>query len=245
MKLKKLLFITLLFTPTFTFAISSFDGFRNNVTADNLPYFSKDLAAMLGASSYSTGRILGWGGFQLSMHGVYVPKLSKKDTALGPREENKNLFMPLIQGEIGLPFRLDGFIRAISYDGLTLAGGGLKWGITRPRDEDYTFQAMLVTLAQSGVYRDFSVSHYSGNLVIAFKTPYVTPYIGGGVDYMILTVESTPTLDPTLADKKSYSTTARGTVGLNFKLPKYMDLSLAANFASYGVGYEANFGVRF
>ena len=243
MKFKKLLFLSLFFMPTFAMAVSSFDGFRNHVTSENLPHFTKDLAAMLGASSYSTGRILGWGGFQLSMHGVYVPRLNKKDTALG--NDNKNIFMPLIQGEIGLPFRLDGFIRAISYDGLTLAGGGLKWGITRPRDEDYTFQAMIVALAQSGVYRDFSVSHYSGDLVVSFKTPYVTPYIGGGVDYMILTVETTPVLAPTLADKKSYSTTARGTVGLNFKLPKYMDLSLAANFASYGVGYEANFGVRF
>lgn len=241
--IKKLLILTLLFTPSFAMAISSFSGFRDNVSAENLPYFSKDLAAMLGASSYSTGRILGWGGFQLSMHGVYVPRLNKKDTALGPRDDNKNLFMPLIQGEIGLPFRLDGFIRAISYDGLTLAGGGLKWGITRPRDEDYTFQAMLVTLAQAGVYRDFSVSHYSGNLVVAFKTPYVTPYVGAGVDYMVLTVESAA--DASLLDKKSYSTTARGTLGLNFKLPKYMDMSLAANFASYGVGYEANFGVRF
>ena len=239
--IKKFLFLTLLLTPTFAMALSSFDNFRINITEENLPYFSKDLAAMLGASSYSTGRILGWGGFQLSMHGVYVPRLNKKNTALG--NENKNLFMPLIQGEIGLPFRLDGFIRAISYDGLTLAGGGLKWGITRPRDENYTFQAMLVTLAQSGVYRDFSVSHYSGNLVISFKTPYVTPYIGGGVDYMVLTVESAA--DASLIDKKSYSTTARGTAGLNFKLPSYMDLSLAANFASYGVGYEANFGVRF
>lgn len=238
MKFKKLLILIFIFAPSFAAAISSFDNFRTNVTTDNLPYFSKDLAAMLGASSYSTGRILGWGGFQLSMHGVFIPRLNKKDTALG--DDNKNLFMPLIQGEIGLPFRLDGFIRAISYDGLTLAGGGLKWGITRPRDENYTFQAMLVTLAQSGVYRDFSVSHYSGNVVVSFKTPYVTPYIGCGVDYMILTVES-----GALADTKSYSTTARGTAGLNFKLPSYMDLSLAANFASYGVGYEANFGVRF
>ena len=241
--IKRFLFLALFFAPTFAMAVSSFNGFRDKVTEQNLPYFTKDLAAMLGASSYTTGRILGWGGFQLSMHGVYVPRLNKKDTALG--DDNKNLFMPLIQGEIGLPFRLDGFIRAISYDGLTLAGGGLKWGITRPRDEDYTFQAMLVTLAQSGVYRDFSVSHYSGNLVVSFKTPYVTPYVGGGIDYMVLTVETSPALAPTLMDKKAYSTTARGTVGLNFKLPKYMDMSLAANFASYGVGYEANFGVRF
>ncbi|MBO4707002.1 MAG: hypothetical protein J5594_00355 [Elusimicrobiaceae bacterium] len=243
MKFKKLLFLALFFTPTFAMAISSFNGFRDNVTAENLPYFSKDLAGMLGASSYTTGRILGWGGFQLSMHGVWVPRLNKNNTALGPRDDNKNLFMPLIQGEIGLPFRLDGFIRAISYDGLTLAGGGLKWGITRPRDENYTFQAMIVTLAQSGVYRDFSVSHYSGDLVVSFKTPYVTPYIGAGVDYMVLTVESAA--DASLLDKKSYSTTARGTAGLNFKLPNYMDMSIAANFASYGVGYEANFGVRF
>ena len=239
--IKKFLLLILVFAPSMAGAISSFDGFRSHVTAENLPHFSKDLAAMLGASSYSTGRILGWGGFQLSMHGVFVPRLNKKDTALG--DDNKNLFTPLIQAEIGLPFRLDGFIRAISYDGLTLAGGGLKWGITRPRDEDYTFQTMLVVLAQSGVYRDFSVSHYTGNLVISFKTPYVTPYVGGGVDYMILTVESAA--DTSLIDTRSYSTTARGTVGLNFKLPKYMDMSVAANFASYGVGYEANFGVRF
>ena len=239
--MRNFLVLVLLFVPAFAGAVSSFDSFRSNVTAQNLPYFSRDLAAMLGASSYSTGRILGWGGFQLSMHGVFVPRLNKKDTALG--DDNKNLFTPLIQGEIGLPFRLDGFIRAISYDGLTLAGGGLKWGITRPHDEDYTFQTMLVVLAQSGVYRDFSVSHYSGNLVAAFKMPYVTPYIGCGIDYMILTVESAD--DTSLVDKKSYTAKPRGTVGLNFKLPKYMDLSLAANFATYGVGYQANFGVRF
>ncbi len=239
---KKILLLLFIFTPVLTMA-SSFDGFYNNISKENLPYFAKDLAGMLGASSYSTGRILGWGGFQLSAHGVYVQRLNKNDTALGPRNENKNLFMPLIQGEIGLPFRLDGFIRAISYDGLTLAGGGLKWGITRPRDENYTFQTMLVAMAQAGVHRDFSLTHYSGNLVISFKTPYVTPYIGGGVDYMVLTVEGAKTA--ALQNKKSYTTTPRGTAGINIKLPMYMDMSLAANFASYGVGYEANLGVRF
>lgn len=232
----------LLFTPALSMG-ASFTGFYDNVTAQNLPYFAKDLAGMLGSSTYSTGRILGWGGFQLSAHGILIPRLNKNDTALGPRDDNKNLFMPLIQGEIGLPFRLDGFIRAIAYDRLTLAGGGLKWGITRPRDEDYTFQTMLVAMAQAGVYKDFSLTHYSGSLVIAFKTPYVTPYIGGGVNYMVLTVEGAK--NTSLLNKRTYATTPHGTFGLNFKLPSYMDLSLAANFASYGVGYEANFGVRF
>ena len=53
MKFKKLLFLALFFTPTFAMAISSFNGFRDNVTAENLPYFSKDLAGMRGASSYT------------------------------------------------------------------------------------------------------------------------------------------------------------------------------------------------
>ena len=238
--IKKLLLLTLLLLPTVTMA-SSFDGFHDNVTAQNLRYFAKDLAGILGASSYSTGRILGWGGFQLAGHAIFIPSLNKNNTALGTNK--KNIFIPCIQGEIGLPFRLDGFIRAIAFDGLTLAGGGLKWGITRPHDEDYTFQTMLVAFAQAGVYKDFSLTHYSGSLVVSFKTPYVTPYIGGGVDYMTFTVEGAA--DTSLLNKKVYTTTPRGTVGLNFKLPMYMDMSLAANFASYGVGYEANFGVRF
>ena len=240
--IKRIILSVLLFAPTLAMG-ASFTGFYNNVTAQNLPYFAKDLAGMLGSSTYSTGRILGWGGFQLSAHGILVPRLNKNDTALGAREDNKNLFMPLIQGEIGLPFRLDGFIRAIAYDRLTLAGGGLKWGVTRPRDEDYTFQTMLVAMAQAGVYKDFSLTHYSGSLVVSFKTPYVTPYIGGGVNYMVLTVEGAA--DTSLLNKRTYATAPHGTFGLNFKLPNYMDLSLAANFASYGVGYEANFGVRF
>jgi len=242
--IRKFLLLILLFAPAAVMA-GSFDGFYSNVTAENLPYFTKDLAGMLGSSSYSTGRILGWGGFQLAGHAILVPTLNKNNTALGPRKDNKNIFIPCIQGEIGLPFRLDGFIRAIAYDGLTLAGGGLKWGITRPRDEDYTFQTMLVAFAQAGVYKDFSLTHYSGHLVVAFKTPYVTPYLGAGVNYMVMTVETPPSSDPSLAGKKTYTTTPHGTLGLNIKLPMYMDMSLAANFASYGVGYEANFGVRF
>lgn len=238
----KILLLTLLFTPSVLMA-SSFDGFHDNVTAQNLPYFAKDLAGILGSSSYSTGRILGWGGFQLAAHGIFVPSLNKNDTALGPTDDNKSIFIPFIQGEIGLPFRLDGFIRAIAYDRLTLAGGGLKWSITRPRDEDYTFQTMLVAMAQAGVYKDFSLTHYSGHLVISFKTPYVTPYIGGGVNYMVLTVEGAA--DTSLINERAYTTTPHGTFGLNIKLPMYMDMSLAANFASYGVGYEANLGVRF
>ncbi len=218
-----------------------FDDFSTYATAQNVRHFAKDVSGLLGSSSYTTGRILGWGGFQLSAHNVYMFRPNKKDTAFGTDSAGK--FMPLIQGEIGLPFRLDGFIRATSWDGLTIAGGGLKWGITKPTEILYSFQPMLVIMAQNGVHRDFSVTQYSASLALSFKTPYVVPYIGGGVDYSKLTVEGAD--DSSLIGRREFVTTPKAVVGLNFKLPSYLDLSVAANYAYYGLGAEMSLGVRF
>lgn len=218
-----------------------FDDFSTYATAQNVRHFAKDVSGLLGSSSYTTGRILGWGGFQLSAHNVYMFRPNKKDTAFGRDDAGK--FMPLIQGEIGLPFRLDSFIRATSWDGLTIAGGGLKWGIIKPTEILYSFQPMLVIMAQNGVHRDFSITQYSASLALSFKTPYVVPYIGGGVDYSKLTVESAD--DASLIGRREFVTTPKAVAGLNIKLPSYLDLSLAANYAYYGLGVEASLGVRF
>ncbi|MDR0953356.1 MAG: hypothetical protein LBM71_04135 [Elusimicrobiota bacterium] len=221
---------------------ATFDNFSKNITAENLKPFTKDLGGLLGGSAFTTGRILGWGGFQLSARASLMPKPSEKNTALG--QDAKAMVMPWVQGEIGLPFRIDGFIRASSWDGLTVAGGGLKWGITRPKEILYTFQPMLVVMAQSGVHKDFSLSHYSADFVLSFKLPYVVPYIGGGVDHTKVRVEGADT-DASLVGKTEATTTPRATAGVNIKLPAYMDLSMAANYANYGFGAEASLGVRF
>jgi len=219
----------------------NFDDFSTYATAENMRAFAKDISGFIGSSSFTTGRILGWGGFQLSAHTIYMPSPSKENTAFGTRDAGK--FMPLIQGEIGLPFRLDGFIRATSWDGLTIAGGGLKWGITKPTDMLYSFQPMVIVMAQNGVHRDFTITQYSASLAVSFKTPYVVPYLGGGVDYTHFTAESSD--DASLIGKRVFVTTPKAVLGLNFKLPSYFDLSVAANYAHYGLGAEASFGVRF
>ena len=142
-----------------------------------------------------------------------------------------------------MPFRIDGFIRASSYQGMTIAGGGLRWGITQPNEMLGSLQPMLVVAAHSASARDFAVSHYNASLVLSMKIKYFVPYIGGGVDYTTLHVNSVAST--ALAGEREYATTARGTVGFNFKLPSYLDLSLAANYAYYGLGAEASLSVRF
>lgn len=241
--MKKIILFLSLISCAFTLNAREldFDDFSTYATAQNVRHFAKDVSGLIGSSGYTTGRILGWGGFQLSAHNVYMFRPNKKDTAFGRDDAGK--FMPLIQGEIGLPFRLDGFIRATSWDGLTIAGGGIKWGIIKPTEILYSFQPMLVIMAQNGVHRDFSITQYSASLALSFKTPYVVPYIGGGVDYSKLTVESAD--DASLIGRREFVTTPKAVIGLNFKLPSYLDLSVAANYAYYGFGAEASLGVRF
>lgn len=229
------------------------DDFGDNVTRQNVRAFTKDLGGLIGSGTYTTGRVLGWGGFQIGPRASMVFKMSqgngedratKQHTALGDRDEVGSVVYPWLQADIGMPFRVDGFIRASSYQGLTIAGGGLRWGITRPNEMLGSFQPMLVVAAHSASARDFSATHYNASLVLSMKFKYFVPYIGGGVDYTTLNINQA-SLAPSLEGEREHAATARATAGFNFKLPSYMDLSLAANYAYYGLGAEASLSLRF
>lgn len=235
------------------FAHNTWDDFGAHVTQNNIRAFTKDLGGLIGSGTYTTGRILGWGGFQIGPRGSMVFKMSqgngdtyaeKQHTALGDRDEVGAVFYPWLQADIGMPFRIDGFIRASSYQGLTIAGGGLRWGITRPNEVLGSFQPMLVVAAHSASARDFAASHYNASLVLSMKFKYFVPYVGGGVDYTTLDVNRAD-LDAALVGAREHAATARATAGFNFKLPSYLDLSLAANYAYYGLGAEASLSLRF
>ncbi len=251
--MKKLIISLLLMSCTgAAFAGNIWDDFSENVTRDNVRAFTKDLGGLIGSGTYTTGRVLGWGGFQIGPRGSMIFKMSKANgsteaeknhTALGDRDKVGAVFYPWLQADIGLPFRIDGFIRASSYQGMTIAGGGLRWGITQPNEMLGSLQPMLVVAAHSASARDFSATHYNASLVLSMKIKYFVPYIGGGVDYTTLHVNSVAAT--ALAGDNEYAATARATAGMNFKLPSYLDLSLAANYAHYGLGGEASLSVRF
>lgn len=252
--MKKIAIVLLLclLSATGAWANNIWDDFGANATERNIRAFTKDLGGLIGSGTYTTGRVLGWGGFQIGPRGSMIFKMSKGNgdssaeknhTALGDRNKVGHVFYPWLQADIGLPFRIDGFIRASSYQGMTIAGGGLRWGITQPNEMLGSLQPMLVVAAHSASARDFSASHYNASLVLSMKIKYFVPYIGGGVDYTTLHVNSVAA--SVLAGEREYAATARGTVGMNFKLPSYLDLSLAANYAHYGLGAEASLSVRF
>ena len=257
MQLKSFLIILMLCVSSFSgaWAADHWDAFGTHVTKNNVRAFTKDLGGLIGSGTYTTGRILGWGGFQIGPRAGMVFKMSKglgdtkeerNQTALGDRDEVGSVISPWLQADIGMPFRIDGFIRASSYQGLTIAGGGLRWGITRPSEVLGSLQPMLVVAAHSASAQDFSATHYNASLVLSVKFKYFVPYIGGGVDYTTLNIgNGIGAQAADLRGSREYATTARATAGFNFKLPSYLDLSLAANYAYYGLGAEASLSLRF
>ena len=257
MKLKNLgiILVLMMTASNGAWAADHWDRFGANVTKNNVRAFTKDLGGLIGSGTYTTGRILGWGGFQIGPRAGMIFKMSKglgdseaekNQTALGNRDEVGSVISPWLQADIGMPFRIDGFIRASSYQGLTIAGGGLRWGITRPSETVGALQPMLVVAAHSASAQDFSATHYNASLVLSMKFKYFVPYIGGGVDYTTLNIgNGIGAQAADLRGEREYAATARATAGFNFKLPSYLDLSLAANYAHYGLGAEASLSLRF
>ncbi|WP_428897945.1 hypothetical protein Dip518_000132 [Parelusimicrobium proximum] len=223
-------------------ARDKFDDFSANVTKENLKYFAKDLGGILGSGTFTTGRVLGWGGFQVGPRGAVAFKLDDKNTALGDPDKVGHIIMPWIQADIGMPWKIDAFIRAGTFNGLTMSGGGLRWGIFRPVTTDYSFQAMVVASAHSAVGDGFSAAHYAGNVVLSMTMKHFTPYVAAGVDNTKVTVKDASAV---LNGQRENVVTPRYTAGLNFKLPLYLDLSLAGHYANYGPGGEASLSLRF
>ncbi|HVE11902.1 MAG TPA: hypothetical protein VNI01_00790, partial [Elusimicrobiota bacterium] len=132
MKMTKLAVIIMFFSSAAR-ASDQFGGFQEFVDRGSLKPFTRDLGSILGAASFHSGRSLGLTGFDIGARGGLQFKPSRGDTVLTGRGV-KAFGLPWVQAEIGLPFSLDGFIRGISYQGLTIAGGGLRYSILKSAD---------------------------------------------------------------------------------------------------------------
>ncbi|MDD4004356.1 MAG: hypothetical protein PHW69_04040 [Elusimicrobiaceae bacterium] len=219
------------------------DGFARYATAGSLKPFARDFGGILGSGLYATGRSLGFSGFDVGMRvtGQFSPS---GGNTIAKNSGQNFMYLPWVQAEIGMPFRLDGFVRMSNWEGITVSGGGLRWGITKVNDRPYALQAMLVGAGHTAVNRSFSATHFSGNLVVSMKTPWTTPYIGAGLDHTRLMVMEA-TANPELVGADITTNDYRATVGLHTKIARFGYLNAAFNFMHGEPGMEAAAGLRF
>jgi hypothetical protein len=218
-------------------------GFSQFADAGSLKPFTRDLGGLLGGATFHDGRSLGFSGFDVGARYSAQFYPSKGDSIM--RNNGVRSFgLPWVQAEIGLPFKIDGFIRGISYQGLTVSGGGIRYGVYAPSDKPWTPQVLVSGVGDSVVHQSFSASHFGANAVASAGTPFFLPYVGAGFDRTRLVVRASA-LDPTLNGTSVTTLEARFTGGVRLKIYQFTYVNLAYVLAHGQSGAEAGLGVRF
>lgn len=210
----KLLIAALLFLAPAARA-DQFAGFAPFAARGSLAPFARDMGGLLGSATYHGGRSLGFSGFDVGARYGLQQSPDKNDAILRSRNV-KSFSLPWVQAEVGMPFRLDGVVRGISYEGLTVVGGGLRCGILNVSDKPWAPQMLISGMAHAVVHNNFSITHQSGALVYSMGVPQFTPYIGGGFDRTVLLVRQS-NADPTLAGLEVTTIESRFTAGMQIR----------------------------
>ncbi|MCX5786448.1 MAG: hypothetical protein NTX59_12260 [Elusimicrobia bacterium] len=216
-------------------------GYTNFLFAlkSDLKPFARDLGGLLGSGSNQTARSLGFSGFDIGIKSSMQFAPEKNDTIL----ENDHPFgLTLVQADIGMPYRLDGFIRAGSHQGLTVAGGGLRYGLRKVSDAPHYMQMMLITMGDLAVYKFFYAVHFNSGLMFSLNAAHVAPYFGAGFDYTQLTPQNTN--NTAFIGKTIYVFEPRYTFGLKVKL-NLAYLSGGLTFTHGRTLANASTGLRF
>jgi hypothetical protein len=224
-------------------AANQYDGFRDNADSGSLKPFCRDLGGVLGAATFHSGRTLGFSGFDVGGRGGVQFQPDKNDRIL--RDNGVRAFgLPFAQAEIGMPFRLDGFIRGTSYQGLTVVGGGLRYGLLKSSDKPWAPQLLASVVGHAVVHEDFSANHLGASLVGAMGIPVFTPYVGVGLDRTRLLVRSS-LIDPTVNGTSVQTLESRFPAGMRFRPWTFFYVHMAYVLAHGHSGAEGGMGVRF
>ncbi|MFC1521330.1 hypothetical protein ACFL6Y_02865 [Elusimicrobiota bacterium] len=218
-----------------------FDKFKQYVTKINLKPFAKDLGGLIGAGSFHSGRSLGFPGVDVAGHAAVQAKPSKKNLILVTAKED-NLAVGFAQGEIGLPYKIDVILRGTSFGDSAIVGGGLRYGILRPKLLPFVPSLSISGFSHVMSHTFFSAVHSSVNLTLSVSMPFIQPYIGGGMDFCKVKIKESNTA--TLVGYKIKEEGARGTAGINIKLfPLTYFHAAYTNFHGQD-GYEGGIGFK-
>lgn len=191
---------------------ASYDNFINLEPVALKP-FARDIGSLLGSGTYQTARPLGFAGFDIGVRGAAQFRPSRGNTVL---RKNNMFGLGVVQAEIGMPYRIDGFVRGGAFEGLSMAGGGLRYGLWNLSDEKYKINAMLVGMANMAAHRYFYAIHFNTGLVFSINVPVAAPYLGVAYDFTRL--EAQTVKDASLIGRKVSVSAARFTAGMRVKL---------------------------
>ena len=248
--MRKLIVLSTVFSyfAVVCFASNPFDNFKDkiiNVSAaqaqSNLDNLAKDLGPLLGGDAYRSGKNLGFPGFDISVRTPYA-KVSDDDAVIKAAGID-NLPFPMIQAEIGLPFRIDVIGRFASYYNSTMTGFGLKYCLLKswiPGVPYVSVQSVYNTLNVSSDANKLKANTLSSALVASWKFLVIEPYVGVSYDNTTVNPELTPSVS-----LNGSANTVRYDGGVNLVLFPLTYIQLGVSSSSGNTGYTAGLGLSF
>lgn len=235
--MKKSLFFMLIFLNTAAFC-GDYSNFPA-ITSKSAKAFAGDLGGIMGGSISYTSRSLGFSGFDLGYRTSYQLKPSNKNTFMpGERAFGINY----IQAELGMPYRIDAFIRSGFGDRLAVVGGGIKYGLWKIKDGLYQMNGMLVIDSHMANNMNFYAIQYGASTIFSMNCGFIRPFIVMGFDSTRLKVQNAS--DSSLIDRNFYESREKIGAGLRFKI-NWVNLTAAYNYSKGNDILDGAFTVRF
>jgi len=231
------IFILLFFIAQFSFA-GDFTDFRS-IDRASLKPFAADIGGVMGGGMNYTARSLGFSGFDISFRNVYQFKPSHANK---PMHSDRAFGFNFVQAEIGMPYRIDGFIRAGGGAGVGVIGGGIKYGLWKVLDELHRIHGVLVLNSNMANYKDFYAVQFGVQAVFSMNCGNFRPFASLGLDDTRLTVKNAN--DSSLVDKTVTTLEERYSAGFRWRV-KWVNISAAYNLLHDQSGVEGALGIRF
>lgn len=242
--MKKFLILIILLVVAMPVKAGYYDNFRV-VDEDSIKPFARDLGGVLGSGSAQTARSLGFSGFDLGVRAAAQVKPSKNNTIM---QKDKMFGLGVVQVELGMPYRIDCFVRGNVYEGLSIVGGGLRYGLWNVSDEPYKLNASLTAMGNMVTNKNFYAVHLNSTLILSMNMPAISPYIAAGVDSTYLQAQTVDSA--AMVDKSVRVTMPRYTFGIMLKMVRlktigllYLSSEATYTHGQYVIG--ATSGLRF
>lgn len=236
---------------TGVFAVSAkagtFSDFNTDIGANRiaakalLTPFTEDFGGLIGGADFNSGRALGFPGFDVGIAATVQSKPDTKNTLLTGVDA---FGLPLLQASVGLPaIGADITLRGVSLAGLSVIGGGLRYGVLKSGTLTKFIPDVSVCAFYDVISYDyFKGSHLSFSAAASFDIPVIKPFVGIGLDSTSLEVKG---VNAVVNGVKADAAKLRYTLGV-----KFSPLPLVYIYGAYSMlhgqtGYQGGLGARF
>ena len=220
-----------------------FADFQNRVQSDYVKPFALDLGGVLGGASAHTGRALGMPGFWAGVVAAVQTRPDRDDRVL--RDAGVKAFgVPLIEAGVGLPFKIDVIVHGAASHGLSIYGGGLRYGLYRTELLDSFMPNVSISAFGDKVnHAYFNATHGAMNAVATWNLPIVKPFFLAGFD--VTEVKVGAATAPGVAGTKATARGSRFSAGVDVHPLPLISLRGAYTLRHGLPGFDLGLGVQF